>query len=663
MDAVINNQIPKDLDEGNRKREAELLQKPKIKKANEEVNSRKKPGRKRLEVTESNTKKEKNRVAQRAWRERKEKYVLELEAKIAELESAKNKSESEKQQLKMIIEKLRSENTYLKNATSFIFTPTKETEMFMEQNKLKILQQKNMKQSNPELLNSTISLSAQTPVNPELINEPVQTVPSNGINENMLSESNPEILDEIYKLMNIQNPELMAYQNNTIPSKDSTLPITNISAQESINSNLITSNSVMNSNSAPLCSEIISSGSNNEVLASLNNSTNNSLYNVVGPMQKENIVIPSNYEVNTVVPTTSTTDPNLILLMNEQNNPNQVLLNQQPINTINQNIIGSTNPEVMQNPLTTPLTNQPIDQNSLLAMTMLNNVPSTSFENIQPSTIAAPTTIQNIDNNLYALNGLELNNNINHNLSKPIISGSMNYRTEAVKEKSQPITDELFNNMIQMLHKQQQPNIDGGDEDDMFINQLNQNARVLYTNTVTGIPSPTSTIVYGKEKTSTQENNSMHLPYTPEDLDSDSNRSGEGVEIKQRTIEDSDSSSNLREIKNEDKRSNSTHSTLQFPAEQKPTKLNIPYSVFPRVTQETVDGFINDNKLSEEEIECLCSELKNKATCKEKLRYISQNIELKGWNIDAWERGKLKFIEEAKKKEKENEQIKQENIE
>jgi hypothetical protein len=35
MDAVINNQIPKDLDEGNRKREAELLQKPKIKKANE----------------------------------------------------------------------------------------------------------------------------------------------------------------------------------------------------------------------------------------------------------------------------------------------------------------------------------------------------------------------------------------------------------------------------------------------------------------------------------------------------------------------------------------------------------------------------------------------------------------------------------------------------
>jgi len=127
METVINNQIPLDIDEGKRKRESELLQRPKVKKTNEEVeiNSRKKPGRKRLEVTESNTKKEKNRVAQRAWRERKEKYVLELEAKIAELENAKNKSETEKQQLKLIIEKLRTENTYLKNATSFIFTPTK----------------------------------------------------------------------------------------------------------------------------------------------------------------------------------------------------------------------------------------------------------------------------------------------------------------------------------------------------------------------------------------------------------------------------------------------------------------------------------------------------------------------------------------------------------
>jgi len=50
---------------------------------------------------------------------------LELEAKINDLENANSKSEKEKQQLKLIIEKLRNENTYLKNATSFIFTPTK----------------------------------------------------------------------------------------------------------------------------------------------------------------------------------------------------------------------------------------------------------------------------------------------------------------------------------------------------------------------------------------------------------------------------------------------------------------------------------------------------------------------------------------------------------
>jgi hypothetical protein len=35
METIVNNQIPLDLDEGKRKREAELLQKTKVKKANE----------------------------------------------------------------------------------------------------------------------------------------------------------------------------------------------------------------------------------------------------------------------------------------------------------------------------------------------------------------------------------------------------------------------------------------------------------------------------------------------------------------------------------------------------------------------------------------------------------------------------------------------------
>jgi len=38
METVINNQIPLDLDEGKRKRGAELLQKAKVKKGNEGKN-------------------------------------------------------------------------------------------------------------------------------------------------------------------------------------------------------------------------------------------------------------------------------------------------------------------------------------------------------------------------------------------------------------------------------------------------------------------------------------------------------------------------------------------------------------------------------------------------------------------------------------------------
>jgi hypothetical protein len=653
METIVNNQIPLDLDEGKRKREAELLQKTKVKKANEiELNTRKKPGRKRLEVTESNTKKEKNRVAQRAWRERKEKYVLELEAKIAELENAKNKSENEKQQLKLIIEKLRSENTYLKNATSFIFTPTKETEMFMEQNKLKILQQKNLKQNN-QMLNNSVPIGVQTPVTPELINEPLPALSTDGINESLLSQSNPEILNELYKLINMQNSELMAYQNGLLSPKDST------NQDSSINSILLNPSSLINSNcdSTTLCSDLTTS---NDVL----NTNNDSLYNVIPSMQKESVVIPNNFEINSSISTTDTTDPNLLLLMNDQNNPNkdlaQALLNQQQLSTINSNMIGSTNSEVLQNTLASSLNNQAIDQNSLLAMTMLNNVPNQSFENIQPSTA-------NIDNGLYSINGLEMNNDINANISKPIVNGRMNYRTEAVKEKAQPISDELFNNMIQLLHQQQQANLDGNDEDDLLIQQINQNSRKGYTNTITGIPSPSNISNYCREIPSTPDN--IGAPYTPKDLDTDSNKSGDGgyitsqgIEIRSRGIEipdnDNDNDNSKNNVKSEEKRTNSTRSTLQFPAEQKPTKLNIPYSVFPRVTQETVDNFINDAKLSDEELENLCCELKNKATCKEKLKYISKNIEVEGWDIETWKKGKIRTEEEEKKGELKNEQIK-----
>jgi AP-1-like factor len=69
-----------------------------------------------------------NRAAQRAFRERKEKYVKELEDRIAELEATQKNSqdnasavlEKENQQLKELVQKLEAEN-YLLKGTAFTF--------------------------------------------------------------------------------------------------------------------------------------------------------------------------------------------------------------------------------------------------------------------------------------------------------------------------------------------------------------------------------------------------------------------------------------------------------------------------------------------------------------------------------------------------------------
>ncbi|CAG8722319.1 32185_t:CDS:2, partial [Racocetra persica] len=79
---------------------------------------KKKPGRKPLTNTPSNV--SQNRAAQRAFRERKERYVKELETKIEELESLSAKSAQENQQLKTLVEQLQAEN-YLLKQTSFTF--------------------------------------------------------------------------------------------------------------------------------------------------------------------------------------------------------------------------------------------------------------------------------------------------------------------------------------------------------------------------------------------------------------------------------------------------------------------------------------------------------------------------------------------------------------
>jgi len=713
MEAINNNQFPNDLDEGNRKRESDLLQKPKPKKANEEpeVNVRKKPGRKRLEVTESNTKKEKNRVAQRAWRERKEKYVLELEAKIAELENAKNKSENEKQQLKLIIEKLRSENTYLKNSTSFIFTPTKEAQLILEQNKLKNLK-KNLKHSNPSLVNNNAHLSTQPTINPELANnnllyssnsntEYIPSLPSNVINEPLLSEINPEVLDELNKYLNMQNPD--------VHTQD-----------PSFNSALLAPESLMDSAHSPLPPELVTTPNPNL----LHPNPNTHMYHMLSPLHKDDLMIPNNIEMNNTVPPPN---PDLLFLMNGQNDPNkhltQSLFNQQQhLNTVNPALVNPSTSETIPNTISSTLPNSTIDQN-MLTMSMLNNIPV--YGAMPPPTHPVPG-MSNMDSN--TLNTFQINNPAG--LNKPMVP-SVTYPSDPTKEEgNQPLMDEHLKNVfIELLRQkgqqQQQQNVDD-------YNQLIQHiSRETYTNPITGMPSPSGNFIDKKQPSTPDALATVGAPYTPEDLDTVSNESGGldfghgniKMEIRSRGIEideddDEDDEENVeeeeeeeeeeneeeeeeveeeveeeennddngeeeneneestsrevpmevmtsREIKvEENKRSNSIHSTLQFPAEQKPTKLNIPYSVFPRVTPETVDSFINDAKLSEEELECLCTALKDKATCKEKLKYISKNVEIEGWTMEKWKNGRInKEEKEMDKGEKEKEKQKEKETE
>ncbi|KAI8580474.1 hypothetical protein K450DRAFT_237210 [Umbelopsis ramanniana AG] len=90
----------------------------------------KRPGRKPLDPSKLNTndpkqkRKAQNRAAQRAFRDRKEKYVSELEDKIAELEEEAadwaGKYEQETKNLKKRVEELEAENYVLKG-TAFTF--------------------------------------------------------------------------------------------------------------------------------------------------------------------------------------------------------------------------------------------------------------------------------------------------------------------------------------------------------------------------------------------------------------------------------------------------------------------------------------------------------------------------------------------------------------
>ncbi|KAF9998433.1 DNA-binding transcription factor yap1 [Entomortierella chlamydospora] len=84
----------------------------------------KKAGRKPLTTEPTNKRKAQNRAAQRAFRERKERYVKSLEDRIKELEDSQPKSNStlkeENLNLKVLVQKLETENYFLKER-SFTF--------------------------------------------------------------------------------------------------------------------------------------------------------------------------------------------------------------------------------------------------------------------------------------------------------------------------------------------------------------------------------------------------------------------------------------------------------------------------------------------------------------------------------------------------------------
>ncbi|KAI0120887.1 PAP1-domain-containing protein [Hypoxylon sp. NC0597] len=83
----------------------------------------KKPGRKPLTNEPSSKRKAQNRAAQRAFRERKEKHLKDLETKVEELEKASTATNNENTQLRAQIDKLTMELNEYKKKLTLLSTP------------------------------------------------------------------------------------------------------------------------------------------------------------------------------------------------------------------------------------------------------------------------------------------------------------------------------------------------------------------------------------------------------------------------------------------------------------------------------------------------------------------------------------------------------------
>lgn len=73
---------------------------------------------------QQNRRKAQNRAAQRAFRERKERHVKDLEAKLASLEAAQKQTNTENERLKRDIQKISTENEILRATTSLTSPPS-----------------------------------------------------------------------------------------------------------------------------------------------------------------------------------------------------------------------------------------------------------------------------------------------------------------------------------------------------------------------------------------------------------------------------------------------------------------------------------------------------------------------------------------------------------
>ncbi|KAF8168354.1 hypothetical protein B0H34DRAFT_792972 [Crassisporium funariophilum] len=99
--------------------------------------------------------KEQNRAAQRAFRERKEKHVKDLEDKVADLEAKNEQAQNENENLRDLLTRLQSENVALKE-TSFTFAVPKNAASTTEPPKA-VPQQQNLFSSLPSPTQSSVA--------------------------------------------------------------------------------------------------------------------------------------------------------------------------------------------------------------------------------------------------------------------------------------------------------------------------------------------------------------------------------------------------------------------------------------------------------------------------------------------------------------------------